>query len=83
MSVYAILVCGGSGTRMGADRNKTLLPVGGVPACVRAGRTLLKATGDAVGEFSVVLPAGFAKGCYIVKLLRNNAVVKYGKLMVR
>ncbi len=43
MSVYAILVCGGSGTRMGADRNKTLLPVGGVPACVRAGRTLLKA----------------------------------------
>ena len=43
MSVYAILVCGGSGTRMGADRNKTLLPVGGVPACVRAGCTLLKA----------------------------------------
>ena len=43
MSVYAILVCGGSGTRMGAQQNKTLLPVGGIPACVRAGRTLLKA----------------------------------------
>ena len=41
MSVYAILLCGGSGTRMGARENKTLLPVGGVPACVRAGRTLL------------------------------------------
>ena len=54
-----------------------------VVVCDLSGRTLLKATGDAVGEFSVVLPAGFAKGCYIVKLLRNNAVVKYGKLMVR
>ena len=42
MSVYAVLVCGGSGTRMGAAGNKTLLPVGGVPACVRAGRTLLQ-----------------------------------------
>ena len=43
MSVYAILLCGGSGTRMGLSQNKTLLPVGGVPACVRAGRTLLTA----------------------------------------
>ena len=43
MSVYAILVSGGSGTRMGARENKTLLPVGGVPSCVRAGRTLLGA----------------------------------------
>lgn len=43
MSVYAILLCGGSGTRMGLAQNKTLLPVGGIPACVRAGRTLLTA----------------------------------------
>ena len=44
MSVYAILLCGGSGTRMGLEKNKTLLPVGGVPACVRAGRTLRMAS---------------------------------------
>ncbi len=43
MSVYAVMVCGGSGTRMGAGINKTLLPVGDVPSCVRAGRTLLRA----------------------------------------
>ena len=40
MSAYGILVCGGSGTRMGAPVNKTLLKVGGVPACVRSFRTL-------------------------------------------
>ena len=54
-----------------------------IVVCDLSGRTLLKATGDAVGEFSVTLPSNFTKGCYIVKLLRNNAVVKYGKLMVR
>jgi len=54
-----------------------------IVVCDLSGRTLLKASGDAVGEFSLVLPSGFAKGCYIVKLVRNNAVVKYGKLMVR
>ncbi len=54
-----------------------------IVVCDLSGRTLLKATGEAVGEFSVGLPAGFAKGCYIVKLMRDNAVVKYGKLMVR
>ncbi len=33
---YAIIVCGGSGTRMGSlPVNKTLLPVGGVPSAVR------------------------------------------------
>ena len=41
MSAYGILLCGGSGTRMGSEQSKTLLPVGGVPACVRAARTLL------------------------------------------
>ncbi|MBR1586511.1 MAG: 2-C-methyl-D-erythritol 2,4-cyclodiphosphate synthase [Clostridia bacterium] len=38
MNVYAILLCGGSGTRMGAAVNKTLLPVGGVPGIVRCCR---------------------------------------------
>ena len=41
MSAYVVLVCGGSGTRMGELGNKTLLPVGGIPACIRAARTLL------------------------------------------
>lgn len=44
MSVYAVLLCGGSGSRMGAAGNKTLLPVGGVPAVVRALRVFAKAT---------------------------------------
>jgi len=41
MSAYGILLCGGSGERMGVSGNKTLIPIGGVPACVRAARTLL------------------------------------------
>ncbi len=33
---YAIIVCGGSGTRMGSlPVSKTLLPVGGIPSAVR------------------------------------------------
>jgi len=51
--------------------------------CDLSGRTLLKATGNAVGDGSVALPNDFAKGCYIVKLMRNNAVVKYEKLLVK
>ena len=41
MGAYALILCGGSGTRMGAKSNKTLLSVGGVPAvirCIRAFR---------------------------------------------
>ena len=38
MKVYAVLLCGGSGSRMGAKENKTLLKVGGVPAIVRCAR---------------------------------------------
>ena len=36
MKVYAVILCGGSGTRMGAAGNKTLLQTGGVPAVVRS-----------------------------------------------
>ena len=54
MSVYAILVCGGSGTRIGLQQNKTLYPVGGIPSCIRAGRTLL----TAVDGLIVVARAG-------------------------
>ena len=38
MSVYALLLCGGSGTRMGAKENKTLLKIGGMPAIVKCFR---------------------------------------------
>lgn len=48
MSAYAVIVCGGNGTRMGVLGNKTLIRVSGVPACVRAYRTLLSAVCGAV-----------------------------------
>ena len=38
MNVYAVILCGGSGTRMGGPGNKTLLKAGGVPAIVRGFR---------------------------------------------
>ncbi len=38
---YAIIVCGGSGTRMGPlPVSKTLMPVGGIPCAVRCARVL-------------------------------------------
>lgn len=54
MSAFAVLVCGGSGTRMGGSGNKTLLPVAGIPACIRAYRTLTSVLDGAV----VVVRAG-------------------------
>ncbi len=36
MKAYAIVLGGGSGTRMGAELNKVLIPLRGVPAIVRA-----------------------------------------------
>ena len=54
-----------------------------VVICDLSGRTLLKATGNAVGDFAVTLPNDLAKGCYIVKLMRNGSVVKYEKLLVK
>ncbi len=54
-----------------------------VVICDLSGRTLLKAIGNAVGDFAVTLPNDLAKGCYIVKLMRNGSVVKYEKLLVK
>lgn len=48
MSVYAVILCGGSGTRMGAPINKTLLPVDGEKAVIRSLRTFLQVTDGAV-----------------------------------
>ena len=47
------------------------------------GRTVLKVTSDAVGDIKVTIPADFSQGCYIVKMMRNNSVVKYQKLLVK
>ncbi len=58
-------------------------PFDAVAICDLSGRTLLKATGNAVGDFAVTLPNDLAKGCYIVKLMRNGSVVKYEKLLVK
>ena len=47
MNAYALILCGGSGTRMGTEENKTLLQVGGVPAvvrCFRAFKSAVKGT---------------------------------------
>lgn len=54
-----------------------------VTICDLNGRTLLKAIGNAVGDFAVSLPSDLAKGCYIIKLMRNGNVVKYEKLLVK
>ena len=54
-----------------------------VAICDLCGRTIFKATGSAVGDFAVTLPADFNRGCYIVKLMRNGSVVKYEKLLVK
>ena len=54
-----------------------------IVVCDLSGRTVLKASGHEVGDYVLTMPASIAKGCYIVKLMRGNAVVKYGKLMVK
>ena len=54
-----------------------------IEMCDMTGRTLLKVSGKAINDFEVVVPEGFAQGCYIVKLTRNGSVVKYEKLFVK
>ena len=54
MSVYAVILCGGSGTRMGAAQNKTLLQIGGEPAIVRS----FRAFSGAVDGVALVTRAG-------------------------
>ena len=68
MNVYAILLCGGSGVRMGVKENKTLLKVGGVPAVVRSFRAFERDTAGVVlvvraGDESVFLKTLNAYGC--------------------
>jgi 2-C-methyl-D-erythritol 4-phosphate cytidylyltransferase len=41
--VVAIVLCAGQGTRMGADRNKVLLPLAGTPIAIRSIQACLRA----------------------------------------
>ena len=54
-----------------------------VAICDLCGRTIYKATGNAVGDFSITIPTDFRRGCYIVKLMHKGNVVKYEKLLVK
>ena len=54
-----------------------------VVLCDLCGHTLFKATGHPVGEFVVSLPADLARGCYIVKLMNGDSVLRYEKLLVK
>jgi 2-C-methyl-D-erythritol 4-phosphate cytidylyltransferase len=53
MKAYALILGGGSGTRMGADRNKVFLPIRGIPAIVRATAPF---TGICAGAVAVAQP---------------------------
>ncbi len=48
MSIFAVMLCGGSGSRMGAPINKTLLSVEGEKAVVRGLRAFLQVVDGAV-----------------------------------
>ena len=53
MKAYALILGGGSGSRMGADRNKVFLPIRGIPAIVRAAAPF---TGICTGAVAVAQP---------------------------
>ncbi len=46
--VYAVILAGGSGSRMGAEGNKVFLPVRGIPAIIRAMAPFTSLCGGAV-----------------------------------
>ena len=48
MKAYAVILCGGSGSRMGKKENKTLLKIGGVPSAVRCARAFAPAVAGTV-----------------------------------
>jgi len=48
-----------------------------------SGRKLLTVTNHSNDDFVVTLPNDMARGCYLVKLMRNGAAVKYEKLLVK
>ena len=77
MNVYAIILCGGSGTRMGAAGNKTLLKTGGVPAIVRGFRAFSECVDGAVlvtrsGEEAVFAQTLAAYGLYPLAIVSGG-----------
>ncbi len=72
MSVWAVVLCGGSGERMGAKENKTLLPIGGMPGVQRCVQTLQS------GCDGVVLVARAGDERVFSELLPDCAVVQGG-----
>jgi 2-C-methyl-D-erythritol 4-phosphate cytidylyltransferase len=78
MNAYALILCGGSGTRMGADENKTLLKVGGVPAVVRCFQAFQHAVKGIVlvtraGEKESFLDALASYGCTPLAVVTGGA----------
>ena len=78
MNAYALILCGGSGTRMGADGNKTLLKVGGVPAVVRCFRAFQKAVKGIVlvtraGDKEDFMEAMSSHGCTPLAVITGGA----------
>ena len=67
MKAYAVILCGGSGSRMGKKENKTLLKIGGVPSAVRCARAFAPAVAGTV----LVARAGDEK-------LFRDALAAYG-----
>lgn len=78
MNAYALLLCGGSGTRMGVNENKTLLNIGGVPAIVRSFRAFQKAVKGVVlvtraGEETLFSGVLSAYGCSPLAIVPGGA----------
>ena len=78
MNAYALILCGGSGTRMGGDGNKTLLKVGGVPAVVRCFRAFQKAVKGIVlvtraGDKEDFMEAMSSHGCTPLAVITGGA----------
>ena len=78
MNAYVLILCGGSGTRMGADGNKTLLKVGGVPAVVRCFRAFQKAVKGIVlvtraGDKEDFMEAMSSHGCTPLAVITGGA----------
>ena len=70
-----------SGQTLHLSGNSSLFDA--IVICDLSGRTLFKASGKGVGDWALTIPSDMAKGCYIVKLMCNNSVVKYEKLLVK
>lgn len=78
MKVYAVILCGGSGQRMGKDGNKTLLQVGGVPAVVRCVRAFSEKTEGTVlvvrsGEEALFADTVRAFGEHVLAIVPGGA----------